>query len=85
MTKITEADIRKYDNVPVDIAAEYLGVYAGRLREALKKNLLPTVGVAVTNGKAMFIISPGGLIAWKTGKAPLHVDHIEHVETLEIK
>lgn len=80
MTKITEADIRKYDNVPVDIAAEYLGIYAERLREALKKNQLPTVGVAVTNGKSMFIISPGGLIAWKTGKTPLHIGHVENLE-----
>lgn len=71
MTKITEADIRKYDNVPVDVAAQYLGVYAERLREALKKGLLPTVGVAVTNEKTMFIISPGGLIAWKTGTVPI--------------
>lgn len=67
MSKYTDADIRAYDNVPVDVAADYLGVYPERLRRALKDNKLPAVGVSIDGGKSMFIISPGGLVNWKNG------------------
>lgn len=73
--RITDDEIRAYDNVPIDVAAQYLGVYPERLRNALKSGAMPFLGVAVTNagapGKTMFIISLGGLISWKNGTMPI--------------
>lgn len=70
MAKYTENDIKAYDNVPIDVAADYLGVYAERLRNAIKSGKMPFIGVSVDGTKSMFIISPGGLIAWKNGTLP---------------
>ena len=70
MAKYTENDIKAYDNVPIDVAADYLGVYAERLRNAIKSGKMPFIGVSVDSTKSMFIISPGGLIAWKNGTLP---------------
>lgn len=72
MAKYTENDIKAYDNVPIDVAADYLGVYAERLRNAIKSGKMPFIGVSVSvdGTKSMFIISPGGLIAWKNGTLP---------------
>ena len=71
MSKYTEDHIRMFDNVPIDVAADYLGVYAERLRNAIKSGKMPFIGVSVDGTKSMFIISPGGLIAWKNGTLPI--------------
>lgn len=71
MSKYKDDDIRAYDNVPVNVAADYLGVFPERLRNALKGGKMPFVGVSVDGEKSMFIISPGGLIGWKNGTIPV--------------
>lgn len=75
MSRFTDSDIRTYDNVPVEVAADYLGVYPERLRMALKSGTMPHIGVAIpTSGnKTLFIISPGGLISWKNGTTPIEI------------
>ena len=59
----------KYDNVPVKIAAEYLGVSQQFVRWQMKHEKLP-IGNVKTNpqGKSKYYISPGKLISYKTGK-----------------
>lgn len=71
MSKYKDEDIRAYDNVPVSVAADYLGIYHDRLRNAIKSGKMPFVGVSVDGEKSMFIISPGGLIGWKNGTIPI--------------
>ncbi len=64
-----EEDIIKYDNVPVKITAEYLGVSQQFVRWQMKHGKLP-IGNVKTNpqGKNKYYISPGKLISYKTGK-----------------
>ena len=71
MSKYKDEDIRAYDNVPVEVAADYLGIYPDRLRNAIKGGKMPFLGVSVDGAKTMFIISPGGLINWKNGTLPV--------------
>ena len=71
MSKYKDDDIRAYDNVPLAVAADYLGIYHDRLRNAIKSGKMPFVGVSVDGEKSMFIISPGGLIGWKNGTIPI--------------
>ena len=71
MSKYKDEDIRAYDNVPISVAADYLGIYHDRLRNAIKNGKMPFVGVSVDGEKSMFIISPGGLIGWKNGTIPI--------------
>lgn len=64
-----DEDILKYDNVPVNIAAEYLGTTAQYIRICLQRERLP-IGSAVDmsgKGKYTYQISPGALINWKNG------------------
>lgn len=74
MAKYTENDIRTFDNVPIDVAADYLGVYAERLRNAIKSGKMPFIGISVDGVKSMFIISPGGLTVWKNGTLPFALE-----------
>lgn len=71
MSKYTDDDIRAYDNVPIVVAADYLGAPPDRLRKALQNTEYCFLGLAVggssENGKTMFIISPGALVKWKNG------------------
>lgn len=66
--KITKNDILSFDNVPVDVAAAYIGktkpfVYAG-----LRFGTLP-IGCAVEmdGGRWSYSISPGLLVKYKEG------------------
>lgn len=73
--KITDEDILKYDNVPVSVAAKYLGVGQMYIRIGLRRNRLP-FGTAVQvsekeNGQWSYHISPGLLVSYKTGKEAL--------------
>lgn len=64
-----EEDIIKFDNVPVKIAAKYLGVSQQFIRWQMKHEKLP-IGSVKTNpqGKSKYYISPGKLIGYKIGK-----------------
>ncbi|MCD8308806.1 MAG: hypothetical protein LUD19_03040 [Clostridia bacterium] len=68
MSKYTAQDILSYDNVPIAVAADYLGAPPDRLRRIIRSGEYPFIGVATsTADKCMFIISPGGLVRFKTG------------------
>ena len=67
--KITDEDILKYDNVPVDIASEYLETSEQYIRIGLQRERLP-IGTAVDiggKGKYTYQISPGAIVNWKNG------------------
>lgn len=61
---------QEYKNVPVKIAAEYIGWHVPALYEALKQRVIP-IGSSVlpTNGtKWSFCITPERLRAWVKGE-----------------
>ena len=66
----TDEEILSYDNVPVQVAADYLGYGVVSLREALQQGKAP-FGYAVRSredgGRWMPQISPGQLVAYKNG------------------
>lgn len=68
-----DEEILSYDNVPVPVAAAYLGCGVGALRDALQQGRAP-FGYAVRSGKDggkwMPQISPGQLVAFKNGTLP---------------
>ena len=71
---ITDADILAYDNVPVPIAAQYIGWNANKLYYALQDRQVPFGFVAERESTARacgaswtYNISPGLLIAYKRG------------------
>lgn len=70
----TDAEILAYDNVPVPVAAAYLGCGANSLREALQQGAVP-FGFSVRGeddgSKWMPHISPGQLVAYKNGTLPI--------------
>jgi hypothetical protein len=80
----TDEEIFLYDNVPVTVAAAYLGCGVPSLREALQQGKAP-FGYAVRSGtdggKWMPQISPGQLVAFKTGTLPV-VDESKIVSML---
>ena len=71
---ITDADILAYDNVPVPIAAQYIGWNANKLYYALQDRQVPFGFVAEQESSARacgaswtYNISPGLLVAYKRG------------------
>jgi hypothetical protein len=62
--------IRGYKNVPVQIAAEYMGVSPMFIRFGLRDGKLP-IGIAIqmTNERFTYHISPERLISYQTGRA----------------
>lgn len=71
--KPTDAEILSYDNVPVPVAAAYLGCGVLTLREALQQGKAPfgyAVRSGLDGGKWMPQISPGQLVAYKNGTLP---------------
>ena len=64
-----EKEILKYDNVPVKVAAKYLGVGEQFIRIQMQRDII-SIGCVKTNpqGKHQYYISPGKLISYKTGK-----------------
>lgn len=69
----TDAEILAYDNVPVPVAAAYLGCGVNSLREALQQGRAPfgyAVRSGADDGKWMPQISPGQLVAYKNGTLP---------------
>ena len=69
----TEDMIRLYDNVPVSVAAAYLGGGPGIVQSALQQRLAP-YGYAIENrekGTWRYQISPGALVKFKRGELPV--------------
>lgn len=71
---ITDADILAYDNVPVPIAAQYIGWSANKLYYALQDHQVPFGFVAeqesakrACGASWTYNISPGLLVAYKRG------------------
>ena len=64
-----EKEILKYDNVPVKVAAKYLGVGEQFIRIQMQRDII-SIGCVKTNpqGKHQYYISPAKLISYKTGK-----------------
>lgn len=65
----TEAEIRQYSNVPVDVAARYLGSSTTTIKLALQEGRAP-FGFAARNpekGCHTYQISPERLIRYQTG------------------
>lgn len=71
---VTENEILACDNVPVDMAAAYLGKTAEFLRCAMQSQRCPFgVGVKMRGGQWSYSISPGMLLAYKQGKMIVHI------------
>jgi len=76
-TTPTEQDILGHNNVPLEVAAKYIGWSSATIRKALIQERAP-FGVAVqtgVNGKTgrpsyAYNISPGALIKYKNGDLP---------------
>lgn len=71
---ITDADILAYDNVPVPIAAQYIGWTPNKLYYALQDHQVPFGFVAERESEKRacgaswtYNISPGLLVAYKRG------------------
>ncbi len=74
MRSVTEAEILKCDNVPVEMAAAYLGKTPEFLRCAMKSQRCPFgVGVKMPGGQWSYSVSPGMLIAYKKGEMIIHI------------
>lgn len=66
----TDTDVLSYDNVPIDIAAQYIGKTPEFVRCGLIARVLPLGGaVEMPGGKYSYSISPGLLVAYKRGPA----------------
>lgn len=70
----TEADIRRYQNVPVDVAARYLGSSPVTIMRALQDSRAP-FGFASKNPQKNYYtyqISPERLIRYQSGELPMY-------------
>lgn len=72
----TEQDILGYNNVPLEVAARFIGWSSATIRKALIQERAP-FGVAVQTGVGKggfpsyaYNISPGALIKYKNGELP---------------
>lgn len=76
-TTPTEQDILGYNNVPLEVAAKYIGWSSSTITKALIQERAP-FGVAVQTGvneksgrpSYAYNISPGALIKYKNGELP---------------
>lgn len=67
-----DADIMQYANVPVELAARFVGSSSATLYRALQEERAP-FGFAVQCGKGWgYNISPGLLIKYKNGDLPTY-------------
>lgn len=70
----SDADIKQYCNVPVDVAARYIGWSSVTITNALKQERAP-FGFASQNpetGSFSYNISPGLLVKYKNGELPTY-------------
>lgn len=65
----TDDEILAYDNVPVDVAARYLGWPENTVRLALREGRA-SFGTAVRDNGLTHKVSPGGLVRYKREGAP---------------
>ena len=63
---MTQSELKRLKNVPVRVAADYLGVSPEFIRSGIEQNRLP-FGACVTgaSGRRIFYISPEKLIDFK--------------------
>lgn len=77
----TETEIRKYSNVPVDVAAKFLGASTVTIKRALQDGRAP-FGFAALNpetGWHAYQISPERLIRYQSGELPMYsINDIMH-------
>lgn len=67
---MTDEEILACDNVPVRVAAQYLGVGDMFIRCGLRAGILP-FGSAVKRGRYSYLISPGALVEYKRCRSGL--------------
>lgn len=70
----TDADIRRYQNVPVDVAARYLGSSPVTIHRALQDGRAPFGFAAKNPDKDYYTyqISPERLIRYQAGELPMY-------------
>lgn len=74
MRQITDEKIREYNNVPVAVAADYLGKTPEFIRCAIRSQRCPFgIAVQMEGGQWSYSISPGMLIAYKNGNMIIHI------------
>lgn len=71
--KPTEQEISEFSNVPVDVAASFIGCSTPTLYRALQEERAP-FGFAVKNpeGQWAYNISPGAILKYKHGELPFY-------------
>lgn len=69
---ITDEDILAQDNVPVTMAAQYLGSSTATLYEALQDERVPFGWAVQRNSRWAYHISPGGLVKYKHGELTMY-------------
>lgn len=67
MCEYSKADILQYRNVPVAVAAQYLGVSSDFVRKGIIKGALPIGTAFKGKGRWTFHISPYQLIRYQEG------------------
>ena len=70
---VTAADIMEMDDVPVEIAAKYLGKSKGFIMASLRDKTLPIGAGTLMAKRWVYHISPGMLVAYKTGKMKIEI------------
>lgn len=65
----TDEEILSYDNVPVDVAARYLGWPEQTVRLALREGRV-NFGTAIRGRDLRYKVSPGGLVKYKREGVP---------------
>lgn len=68
----SEEEIRSCDNVPVTLAAKYIGWSAPTLYRALQEGRAPFGFAVECNGSWAYNISPGLLVRYKGGDLPTY-------------
>ena len=71
---LTDEEIMAYDNVPIDVAARYIGWSSPTISRALREERAP-FGFAVCGGEAgtgTYNIGPGLLVKYKRGDLPTY-------------
>ena len=85
-TMISDDELRKYDNVPTDIAAKALGKDRQYILRGLKQRSLP-IGSANQGdgGRWCFDIPPERLIRYRNGTMPIYNIQIHHFDGVRLK
>lgn len=80
----TDEEILSMDNVPVEVAARYIGSSTATLYEALQDERTP-FGWAVQGAQWRYNISPGALVRYKRGELPMYrLKDVSEIITLEV-